>query len=86
MNSHIKITYILLLCISSNIFVILVFFNSSDVHHFFKKTRPAGSKTTPTACYIVLRRRPSHTGQENLRTPGPPIHSGTCEIRLALEL
>jgi hypothetical protein len=25
---------------------------------------------------IVLRRRPSHTGQENPRTPAPPIHSG----------
>jgi hypothetical protein len=25
---------------------------------------------------IVLRRRPSHTGQENTRTPAPPIHSG----------
>jgi hypothetical protein len=25
---------------------------------------------------IVLRRRSSHTGQENPRTPAPPIHSG----------
>jgi hypothetical protein len=29
-----------------------------------------------TAPGIVLRRRPSHTGQENPRTPAPPIHSG----------
>jgi hypothetical protein len=25
---------------------------------------------------IKLRRRPSHTGRENPRTPAPPIHSG----------
>jgi hypothetical protein len=25
---------------------------------------------------IELRRRPSHTGRENPRTPAPPIHSG----------
>jgi hypothetical protein len=25
---------------------------------------------------IVLRRRPSHAGRENPRTPAPPIHSG----------
>jgi hypothetical protein len=25
---------------------------------------------------IILRRRPSHTGRENPRTPAPPIHSG----------
>jgi hypothetical protein len=24
---------------------------------------------------IVLRRRPSHTGRENPRTPAPPIHN-----------
>jgi hypothetical protein len=25
---------------------------------------------------ILIRRRPSHAGQENPRTPAPPIHSG----------
>jgi hypothetical protein len=29
-----------------------------------------------TSSGIVLRRRPSHTGRENPRTPGPPIHGG----------
>jgi hypothetical protein len=32
-----------------------------------------GGKTSPS---IVLRRRPSHTGRENPRTPAPPIHGG----------
>ena len=39
-----------------------------------KKTWPAGGKTAPGHC---IKRRPSHAGQENPRTPAPSLHSGT---------
>jgi hypothetical protein len=41
--------------------------------HYKKKLDLRGVRQPPG---IVLRRRPSHTGQENPRTPAPPIHSG----------
>jgi hypothetical protein len=40
---------------------------------FKKKLDLRGVRQPPG---IVLRRRHSHTGQENSRTPAPPIHSG----------
>ena len=38
-----------------------------------KKLRPAGGTTAPGH---LLRRRPSHAGQEKPRTPTPPLHRG----------
>jgi hypothetical protein len=44
------------------------------VINIYKKTWPAGGKTAPGYC---IKRRPSHAGQENPRTPAPSLHSGT---------
>jgi hypothetical protein len=56
------------------------------IPHHYKKTRPAGVRQPRALC---LKRRHSHAGRENLRTPAPTHtqrHRSSHETGLTLDM